>query len=116
MITGMKEESVETQGKPEVVVITGGSAGLGRATAIAFARQGACVALLARGRDGLAAACRDVEEHGGRALAAPNDVADHEGVERAPETVERELGPIDVWINSVMVTVLLPMEELPQYN
>src|SRR5919199_1732481 len=96
--------------KPEVVVITGASAGVGRATARAFAREGAYIGLLARGRDGLEGARRDVEESGGRALVLPTDVSDADAVERAAEAVEREFGPIDVWINNAMVGVFAPVK------
>lgn len=92
----------------EVVVITGASAGVGRVTALAFARQGTKIGLLARGKDGLAGACADVEAAGGKALALPTDVANAEEVEAAAETVEAELGPIDVWVNSAMATVFSP--------
>jgi NAD(P)-dependent dehydrogenase (short-subunit alcohol dehydrogenase family) len=88
------------------VVVTGASAGVGRATAIAFARQGARVGLIARGREGLEGAARDVEQAGGTPLVLPCDVADAEGVEAAAESVERELGPIDVWVNNAMTAVL----------
>jgi NAD(P)-dependent dehydrogenase (short-subunit alcohol dehydrogenase family) len=98
--------------KAEVVVITGASAGVGRATAREFARCGARVALVARGRDGLEAARREVEELGGRALVLPLDVADHEAVERAAEQVEREFGPIDVWINNAMLSVFSPVKRM----
>jgi NAD(P)-dependent dehydrogenase (short-subunit alcohol dehydrogenase family) len=98
--------------KPEVVVITGASAGVGRATARAFAREGAYIGLLARGRDGLEGARRDVEESGGRALVLPTDVSDADAVERAAEAVEREFGPIDVWINNAMVSVFSPVKEM----
>lgn len=98
--------------KPEVVVITGASAGVGRATARAFAREGACVGLLARGHDGLEGARRDVEELGGRALVLPADVSDAEAVERAAETVEQEFGPIDIWVNNAMVSVFSPVKEM----
>jgi NADP-dependent 3-hydroxy acid dehydrogenase YdfG len=90
----------------QVVVITGASAGVGRATAVAFARKGATVALLARGEAGLEAARRDVERAGGRALAIPTDVADADQVEAAADRVESELGPIDVWVNVAMTAIL----------
>src|SRR5919202_6838929 len=99
-------------GKPEVVVITGASAGVGRATARAFAREGAYIGLLARGRDGLEGARRDVEESGGRALVLPTEVSDADAVERAADTIEREFGPIDVWINNAMVSVFSPVKEM----
>lgn len=96
----------------EVVVITGASAGVGRATAWEFAKRGASVALIARGQDGLEGACRDVEKMGGRALAISCDVADAAAVEAAAERVERELGPIDIWINNAMVSVFSPVEQM----
>src|SRR3954468_4334025 len=89
----------------EVVVITGASGGIGRATARRFARDGASIALLARGRAGLEGAAREGEELGGRALVLPTDVADPDQVEAAATAAETELGPIDIWINDAMVTV-----------
>jgi NAD(P)-dependent dehydrogenase (short-subunit alcohol dehydrogenase family) len=97
--------------KPEVVVITGASAGVGRATVREFARRGAHVALIARGRDGLEGARREVESLGGRSLVLPLDVADNEAVEQAAERVERELGPIDVWVNNAMLSVFSPVRK-----
>jgi len=89
----------------QVVVITGASGGVGRATAHAFAKRGARIALLARGEKGLQE-CRDeVEALGGRALCVPTDVADHEQVEAAAARAESELGEIDVWVNDAMSTV-----------
>jgi NAD(P)-dependent dehydrogenase (short-subunit alcohol dehydrogenase family) len=97
---------------PDVVVITGASAGVGRATAREFAARGASLGLIARGVDGLEAAKREVEEAGGRALALSCDVADADGVERAAARVEAELGPIDIWINNAMVSVFSPIREM----
>ena len=88
------------------IVVTGASAGVGRATAIAFARQGARVGLIARGQEGLDAAARDVEQAGGTALAISCDVADASGMDAAADRIERELGPIDVWVNNAMTAVL----------
>jgi len=92
--------------RQKVVVVTGASAGVGRATVRAFAHDGYDVALLARGREGLEGARREVEAAGGRALVLPTDVADPQQVEDAAAAAERELGPIDVWVNNAMVTVM----------
>lgn len=88
-----------------VVVVTGASAGVGRATARAFAREGARVGLIARDTEGLHVAAREVDQLGGKGLAAPADVADPNQVEAAAARIEDELGPIDVWINNAMTTV-----------
>lgn len=93
------------QSKPEVVVVTGSSGGVGRAIAHAFGKRGAHVGLLARGEEGLNGAKQEVESFGGRALAVPTDVSDHEAVEAAAARVEAELGPIDIWVNDAMATV-----------
>jgi NAD(P)-dependent dehydrogenase (short-subunit alcohol dehydrogenase family) len=98
---------------PEVVVITGASAGVGRALAKLHARRGDAVALIARGTDGLEGARQDVERLGGRALVLPLDVADPEAVERAAAEVEHSLGPIDRWVNNAMVSVFSPVREIP---
>jgi NAD(P)-dependent dehydrogenase (short-subunit alcohol dehydrogenase family) len=95
-----------------VVVITGASAGVGRAAVRAFARQGADIGLIARGRDGLEGARREVEDAGGRAIVLAADVANHDAVEAAAERVERELGPIDVWVNNAMVSVFSPVKDM----
>jgi NAD(P)-dependent dehydrogenase (short-subunit alcohol dehydrogenase family) len=98
--------------RSEVVVITGASSGVGRATAWEFARHGARIGLIARGRDGLEAARADVERLGGEAIALPTDVADASGLEEAAEQVERRFGPIDVWINNAMLSVFSPVSEM----
>lgn len=96
----------------KVVVITGASAGVGRATAQAFAREGVAIALLARGRQGLEAALEEVEAKGAQGLTIPCDVADAEQVNRAAATIEDTLGPIDIWINNAMATVYAPVAEM----
>ncbi|MDQ6682277.1 MAG: SDR family oxidoreductase [Chloroflexota bacterium] len=95
-----------------IVVITGASAGVGRATARAFAAEGWDVALVARGEAGLEAAAAEIRELGVRALILPLDVSDAEAVEAAAGRVETELGPIDVWINDAMESVFAPVTEI----
>jgi NAD(P)-dependent dehydrogenase (short-subunit alcohol dehydrogenase family) len=95
-----------------IVVVTGASAGVGRATARRFAEEGDAVALIARGKERLKATMREVEALGGRALALPLDVAEPEALEAATERVESELGAIDVWVNNAMVTVYAPVTRL----
>jgi short-subunit dehydrogenase len=97
----------------EVVVITGASAGVGRATARAFGRRGASVGLLARGEEGLQAAAREIARAGGRAMAVPTDVADENQVEAAAARIEAELGPIGIWVNNAMTTVFSPFHKIP---
>ena len=99
-------------GEPRVVVITGASAGVGRAAARAFAARGDSVALLARGPDGLDATAEDVSTRGGRALPIAVDVADSDGVDAAAARVEAELGPIDVWVNNAMASVFAKFENV----
>lgn len=97
----------------EVVVITGASAGVGRATVRAFAARGAKIGLIARGTDGLQAAKREVEEMGGEALVLPLDTSDADAVENAAEQVEQTFGPIDYWVNNAIVTMLSPISHTP---
>ena len=98
--------------RPEVVVITGASAGVGRATAQTFGRRGARVGLLARGRDGLEGAKAEAESAGAKALVLPTDVSDAQAVEAAAGEVEERFGPIDVWVNNAMVSVFSPVKEM----
>lgn len=95
-----------------VVVVTGASAGVGRAVAREFAKEGAHIGLIARGRERLEAAQREVEEAGGKAIVLPADVADAGGIEQAADRVERELGAIDVWVNNAMTTIFAPFHEI----
>ena len=92
-----------------VVVVTGASAGVGRAATQAFAREGARIALIARGRAGLNGARRDVEELGGEAVVLPLDVADAAALEKAAEKIEQKFGAIDVWVNNAMASVFSPI-------
>jgi short-subunit dehydrogenase/uncharacterized membrane protein len=95
-----------------VVVITGASAGVGRAVACEFAKQGARIGLIARGVDRLHAAKKEIEELGGEALVLPLDVADADAVDRAAQQVEETLGPIDIWVNNATATVFAPIKDL----
>ena len=94
-----------SEAKAPIVVVTGGTAGIGRATVREFARSGYDVAILARGQDGLDATRREVEQMGRRALAIPTDVADWKAVEAAAGQIERELGSIDVWVNNAFAGI-----------
>ena len=95
-----------------IAVVTGASAGVGRATARAFAQRGFDVALLARGQAGLEGAAKDVRDAGARALPIPTDVSQFDQVDAAATRVEEELGPIDVWVNDAMTTVFAPAWEV----
>lgn len=95
----------------EVVLITGASAGVGRATALAFARRGAHIGLVARDRERLEQARREVEAAGGRAVVVPADVSEPEQVEAAAVQTEKMFGPIDIWINNAMTSVFAPVKD-----
>lgn len=95
-----------------VVVVTGASGGVGRATAREFAARGWDVGLLARGQAGLDGAAQEVRALGRRAATVPTDVADADEVQRAAERVEHELGPIECWVNNAMTTVFAPISDL----
>jgi NAD(P)-dependent dehydrogenase (short-subunit alcohol dehydrogenase family) len=95
-----------------VVVITGGSAGVGRATAQALARKRARIGLIARGEDGLNAAAKEIQQLGGTALAISADVSNNDQVRDAAQSIQRHLGAIDVWINNAMVSVFSPFQEM----
>ncbi len=94
---------------PKVVVITGGSAGVGRATAMEFARQGWNVAIIARDQQRLQSTARDLQSCGVQTLAVSADVSDFDALDRAAGQVEDELGPIDVWVNNAMATIFAPV-------
>jgi short-subunit dehydrogenase len=98
--------------KGKVVVITGANAGVGRTTAWEFAKEGAQLALLARGHEALEATKREVEDLGGKAIIYSLDVANPTEIENAADFIERELGPIDIWINNAMTSVFSPVKEM----
>ncbi len=95
-----------------VVVITGASAGVGRAVAHEFAKEGAQIGLIARGRAGLEGAKSEVVELGGEAIVIPADVADAAAVEGAADEVEKQFGRINVWVNDAMASVFSPIKEM----
>jgi short-subunit dehydrogenase len=96
----------------QTVVVTGASAGIGRAVATAFGARGATVGLIARGETGLASAAKEVERAGGTAIALPVDVADPDQVAAAVDRMESEAGPIDVWVNVAFTSVFAPFDEI----
>ena len=108
----MGKNTSDKRRMPEVVVVTGASAGLGRAIAREFAKDGAHIGLVARGREGLEGARREVEELGGKALVIPAEVANPEALEAAAELVEQQFGPIDIWVNNAMASVFSPFMEM----
>jgi short-subunit dehydrogenase len=112
MRNSQRKKRMGKEKRPEVVVITGASAGIGRATARRFARGGARIGLLARGMEGLEGARRDVETLGGQALPVSTDVANPEQIEAAASKVEERFGPIDIWINNAMASVFSPVKEM----
>ncbi|HZD88701.1 MAG TPA: SDR family oxidoreductase [Pseudolabrys sp.] len=97
---------------PETVIVTGASAGVGRAIALRFGQAGARVGLIARDEEALNEVKREIERTGGKAAVAPVDVADHDALFSAAERLEAELGPVDVWVNDAMVTVFSPVSEI----
>ena len=99
-------------GSNQTVVVTGASAGIGRATAELFGARGARVALIARGEAGLRGAADAIDYRGGQALALPVDVADFDAVDQAAERVESEFGPIDVWVNVAFTSVFAPFTQI----
>ncbi|HEY0897654.1 MAG TPA: SDR family oxidoreductase [Sphingobacteriaceae bacterium] len=99
-------------GNKKVVVVTGASAGLGRAVVREFARRGHNLALIARGTEGLEAAKSEVESFGGRALICQLDISDAEAVEKAADQIETGLGPIDIWVNNAMNSVFAPIHQM----
>lgn len=99
-------------GSRPVVVITGSSAGLGRAIAHGFAKKGARIGLIARNPEALIAAKQECEGLGGQAIILPADVSDAPAVEAAAARVEQQLGPIDIWVNNAMVSVFSPVREM----
>ena len=98
--------------KRETVVITGASAGLGRAIAREFGKHGAQIGLIARGRQGLETAAREVEKSGGAALVLPLDVSSPDSVESAALAVEERFGIIDIWVNNAMASVFSPVKQM----
>ncbi|HJQ43428.1 MAG TPA: SDR family NAD(P)-dependent oxidoreductase, partial [Jatrophihabitantaceae bacterium] len=96
----------------QTVVVTGASAGVGRASAIAFGRRGDHVVLIARGERGLAGAAQEVRDAGGVPYPYPLDVADAAAVSECADRIERDVGPIDVWVNDAFSSVFAPFWEI----
>lgn len=108
----VKDENKQQGSRKGVAVITGASAGLGRACAREFAKSGYDVGLLARGKEGLEGAKREIEEMGRKAVYVQVDVADAQAIENAAVRIEQELGDIDVWVNNAMNSVFSPVKEM----
>jgi NAD(P)-dependent dehydrogenase (short-subunit alcohol dehydrogenase family) len=96
----------------QVVAVTGATGGVGRAISREFARHGAAIGLIARGRAGLEAAAREVDELGGTACVAPADVAEYGDLRAAGAVIEERFGDIDVWVNNAMTTVFAFFDEI----
>src|SRR5438105_10285666 len=96
-------------GSAPVIVITGASAGVGRAIALRFARDGARIAAIGRAPEALEATCREIRDLGGEAMALPMDVADAEAVQASARTIAQRWGGIDLWVNNAMVTMFAPL-------
>src|SRR4051794_24730719 len=109
---GRRQRKEEDMLRPQNVVVTGASAGIGRAVATAFGVRGATVGLIARGETGLAGAAKDVEHSGGHAVVLPTDVADPDQVFAAVERMETEAGPIDVWVKDAFTSVFSPFDKI----
>lgn len=104
--------AMQTQSKPENVVITGAGAGLGRAIVRSFARRGANIGLISRGEERLADARGEVEDLGGQAIILPADVSDADALDQAAQRMEDTFGPIDTWVNDAMTTVFSPVSKM----